>query len=232
MKEYCCICGNAVGDLPDGLLIKGKNYPICEDCGSLLDALDNDEKGDSQREDAYTALQKKMRDNRSSSYVIETVESIYNQEEEPADPYETDDRDEQEEDGKESELDLEEQYDELSSRLLLTTANNLEGYHVTKHLGIVFGETVYKPSAGQQFVSSIGDTFRGFSFSAKEMTGQLTMIEEARMFAYIKMMKAAFKRGANAIIAIESDNTIGNNIFYTSLYGTAVYVEKDEGIKR
>ena len=39
------------------------------------------------------------------------------------------------------------------------------------------------------------------------------------------MMKAALDLGANAIIAIDSDNTIGDSICYLSLYGTAVYVE-------
>ena len=58
------------------------------------------------------------------------------------------------------------------------------------------------------------------------MKGQVGIIEEARKFAYVKMMKEAKDRGANAIIAIDSDNTIGESICYLSLYGTAVYAEK------
>ncbi len=116
-------------------------------------------------------------------------------------------------------------YTQLSNHFILSTANTLEGYRITKQLGIVFGETVFKPSAGQQLASSVGDAFRALSFSAKEMTGQVQIIEEARKFAYMKMMKAAYSRGANAIIAIDSDNTIGDSICYLSLYGTAVYAE-------
>lgn len=41
-------------------------------------------------------------------------------------------------------------------------------------------------------------------------------------------MREALDRGANAIIAIDSDNTIGDNTCYLSLYGTAVYAEKTE----
>ena len=123
----------------------------------------------------------------------------------------------------------EDTYASLRSKLILSTAGALEGYSIKKQLGVVFGETVFKPSAGHQLSSAIGDTFRAFSFSAKEMKGQVSIIEEARNFAYVKMMKAALDLGANAIIAIDSDNTIGDSICYLSLFGTAVYVEpKDE----
>ena len=119
-------------------------------------------------------------------------------------------------------------YDTLCRKLMLTTAGSLEGYKVKKQLGVVFGETVFKPSVGQLFASSVGDTFRSFALSAKEMKGQVSIIEEARKFAYVKMMNSAVSLGANAIIAIDSDNTIGESICYLSLYGTAVYVEPEE----
>ena len=118
-------------------------------------------------------------------------------------------------------------YEEMCSKMLLSIADRLEGYHITKQLGVVFGETVFKPSAGQQLTAAFGDFFRAFSFSAKEMAGQVSLIEEARKYAYMKMMKSALDRGANAIIAIDSDNTLGDNTCYLSLYGTAVYVEAD-----
>ena len=47
-------------------------------------------------------------------------------------------------------------YEELSHQLILTTAGTLEGYRITKQLGVVFGETVFKPSAGQQITSAFG----------------------------------------------------------------------------
>ena len=230
----CCICGKEVGAVSDGLLIDGRNTPICDECGKKLDLLDNLDKSDPVREEAYAALRQDMRNHNASMSVIEAVNEIYNQEEteesgadseedpEALDEYEEELMDSDEED---------ETYTELCSKVLLTTANNLEGYHITKQLGVVFGETVYKPSAGQQFASSLGDMFRAFSFSAKEMSGQVAMIESARRFAYTKMIKAALRRGANAIIAIDSDNTIGGDVFYTSLYGTAVYVVIDDDPK-
>ncbi len=119
-------------------------------------------------------------------------------------------------------------YDALCGKLILTTAGAIEGYKVKKQLGVVFGETVFKPSVGQMLTSSVGDAFRSFAISSKEMKGQVSIIESARKFAYVKMMNSALERGANAIIAIDSDNTIGDSICYLSLYGTAVYVEPIE----
>ena len=122
----------------------------------------------------------------------------------------------------------EDPYQALCEKLVLSTASTLEGYTIKKQLGVVFGETVFKPSIGRQIASDVGDAFRSFSISAKEMKGQVKIIEEARKFAYVKMMTEALGRGANAIIAIDSDNTIGDSICYLSLYGTAVFVEKNE----
>ena len=121
----------------------------------------------------------------------------------------------------------EDPYKVLCEKLVLSTANTLEGYTIKKQLGIVFGETVFKPSIGRLIASDVGDAFRSFAISAKEMKGQVKIIEEARKFAYVKMMTDALDRGANAIIAIDSDNTIGDSICYLSLYGTAVFVEKN-----
>ncbi len=116
----------------------------------------------------------------------------------------------------------------MRGKFILSTASTLEGYRIKKQLGVVFGETVFKPSAGQAISSAFGDLFRSLSLSAKEMLGQVGIIEGARKFAYIKMMKEAENLGANAIIAIDSDNTIGESICYLSLFGTAVYAEPDE----
>ena len=218
VMKNCCICGNEVAPESDGILINGRMAPICAECGQLLDILDECEKTDPRRQETYAVLQEKMKNNGANFAVIETVAEIYAGEEcEP-----------EEQDGAyEAEVEEEEDLQDLSSRIMMTTASSLEGYHVTKQLGVVFGETVFKPSAGQSFASGVGDLFRAFSLSEKEMSGQVRLIESARNFAYRKMMKAALDRGANAIVAIDSDNTISDFVFYISLYGTAVYVEKD-----
>ena len=108
------------------------------------------------------------------------------------------------------------------ANILLSTASVLEGYRVIKQCGVVFGETVFKHGA----FSALGAAISNVGFGSRELEGSVSLIEEARQFAYNKMIKAAADKGANAIIAIDSDNTIGADVMYLSLYGTAVLVEK------
>lgn len=113
----------------------------------------------------------------------------------------------------------------MDEEFLLTTAHNLEGYIIVKQCGIVFGETVFKNSALDQLSAGVSNMIDSLRFKATELAGQVELIENAREYAYNKLIEAAKKRGANAVIAIESDNTIGNgNMMYISLYGTAVKV--------
>lgn len=234
MAKVCCVCGRNIGFMDGYKTLKATNEYVCERCDGLLSdysgriwsSSDVDEI-DLIKLEADAFIESKKTDLAKSEKLHNLLEEKYNERLDflnqqkarevastaqygPSDP--------------EPEPDL---YAELCSQFMLITANNLEGYHITKQLGVVYGETVFKPSAGQQLVSAVGDMFRAFSFSAKEMSGQVSIIEEARKFAYVKMMQDAQERGANAIIAIDSDNTIGDAICYLSLYGTAVYVEPD-----
>ena len=119
----------------------------------------------------------------------------------------------------------------MSEQFFMTTSHSLEGYAIVEQLGIVFGETVFKHSLMDSLSAGIGDFVDGLRLQATEMSGSMSLIEKARSFAYDKLIDAAKQRGANAVIAVESDNTMGNNVMYISLYGTAVKVvpvsEKD-----
>lgn len=113
----------------------------------------------------------------------------------------------------------------MAEDFILTTANNLEGYVIVKQCGLVFGETVFKNSALDSLGAGISNMIDAMRFKATEMSGQMDLIEKARSYAYNKLIEQAKRKGANAVIAIDSDNTIGNgNIMYISLYGTAVKV--------
>lgn len=120
----------------------------------------------------------------------------------------------------------------MADSFYMTTANTLEGFAIVEQLGIVFGETVFKHSILDNISAGISNTVDSLRFRATEMSGSMNLIGKARDYAYGKLVEEAKKKGANAVIAIESDNTIGNNIMYISLYGTAVKVvpisEKEE----
>lgn len=112
----------------------------------------------------------------------------------------------------------------ISDGFLLTTASSLEGYKVIKQCGVVFGEAYFKHGFLKSLGAGISDAIDSFKFGSRELSGSGKLIQDARDYAYSKMISEARGRGANAIIAIESDNTIGGDIMYISLYGTAVKV--------
>lgn len=112
----------------------------------------------------------------------------------------------------------------ISGDFILTTANSVEGYRIVEQCGLVFGETVFKHGFLNQLGASVMNTVDSVKWGSREMSGSMSLIENAREYAYNKMINEAKKRGANAIIAIDTDNTFGGSVMYLSLYGTAVKI--------
>lgn len=115
---------------------------------------------------------------------------------------------------------------------LMTTSTSLEGYRIIKQCGVVFGEAVFKHGYWKTIGASFSDAVDKIKWGSREMSGSTALIQEARDYAYQKMISDAKAKGANAIIAIDSDNTIGGEIMYVSLYGTAVKVVTEENYEK
>jgi uncharacterized protein YbjQ (UPF0145 family) len=104
---------------------------------------------------------------------------------------------------------------------LITSANNLEGYRISKHLGIVRGITVRSRSI-------LGNIAGGFQtlFGGK-LSIYVQLCEKTRDEAFQHMIQHAEERGANAIINIRYDaNELMQGVNEVLVYGTAVVVEK------
>ena len=102
----------------------------------------------------------------------------------------------------------------MINQYLVTTTNNLEGYRITKHLGVVRGITVRKMS----ILSNLSGKPSIF----------VDLCERTREEAFQLMMRHANEKGANAIINMRYDgNDIMNGITEVLAYGTAVIVEKE-----
>ena len=94
---------------------------------------------------------------------------------------------------------------------LITTSNTLEGYRITKHLGIIRGITVRSRSI-------LGNIAGGFqTLLGGKISIYAELCEKTREEAYQLMIQHANERGANAII---------NGVTEVLSYGTAVVVEK------
>jgi len=104
---------------------------------------------------------------------------------------------------------------------LITTANNLEGYRITTHLGIVRGITVRSRSVLGNIGGGIQSLFGG------KLSIYVELCEKAREEAYELMVQHANERGANAVINMRYDaNEVMQGITEVLAYGTAVVVEK------
>ena len=104
---------------------------------------------------------------------------------------------------------------------LITTSNQLEGYRITKHLGLVRGITVRSRSVLGNVAGGIQSLFGG------KLSIYVELCERAREEAYQNLLAHAREVGANAVINMRYDaNEVRDGITEVLAYGTAVVVEK------
>ncbi len=105
--------------------------------------------------------------------------------------------------------------------MLVTTTNELDGYRVVKHLGVVRGLTVRSRSVVGNIGAAIQILFGG------NISVYTTLAEQTREEAFALMVKHAEEAGANAVLAMRYDaNEIASAVTEVLAYGTAVVVEK------
>ena len=105
--------------------------------------------------------------------------------------------------------------------MLVTTTNDLPGYRIVEHLGLVRGIIVRSRSVIGNFAGGIQSIFGG------KLSIYVNLAETARQEAYQHMCEHAAAEGANAVIAMRYDaNEIMDGITEVLAYGTAVKVEK------
>ena len=104
---------------------------------------------------------------------------------------------------------------------MTTTAFNLEGYRVTKNLGVVRGITVRSRS----IFGTIGAGLQ--TLVGGNITLFTELCEKTRNEAFSMMVTHAEQLGANAVIGIRYDaNDVMQGVTEVLCYGTAVYVER------
>jgi uncharacterized protein YbjQ (UPF0145 family) len=104
--------------------------------------------------------------------------------------------------------------------MIVSTTNDVAGYRVVQHLGLVRGITVRSRSVVGNFVGGIQSFFGG------KLSVYVHLAETARQEAFDHMCEHARQGGANAIIGMRYDaNEIMDGITEVLAYGTAVKVE-------
>ncbi|MEP6747715.1 MAG: heavy metal-binding domain-containing protein [Bacteroidota bacterium] len=109
----------------------------------------------------------------------------------------------------------------MLDQTMITTSIDLNGYRITKNLGVVRGITVRSRSLFGNVAGGLQSLFGG------TISIYVDLCEKTREEAFQLMMQHATERGANAIINMRYDaNEVMNGITEVLAYGTAVQVEK------
>ncbi len=104
---------------------------------------------------------------------------------------------------------------------LVTTAFTLDGYRITRNLGMVRGIIVRSRSIFGTIGASLQTIVGG------NITLLTELCEKTRNDAYEKMIAHATEMGANGIVGVRYDATeIMQGVTEVLCYGTAVVVEK------
>ncbi len=106
------------------------------------------------------------------------------------------------------------------NRSMTTTTFTLEGYKITKNLGLVRGITVRSRS----IFGTIGGSLQ--TLIGGNITLFTELCEKTREEAFEMMIRHAENMGANAVIGVRYDaNEVMNGVTEVLCYGTAVLVE-------
>jgi uncharacterized protein YbjQ (UPF0145 family) len=101
--------------------------------------------------------------------------------------------------------------------MLVTTANELPGHSVERHLGIVRGIVVRSPNIAQGFLGGLKQMIGG------NIESYAQVCEDAREEAFRRMVEHAKERGADAVLAMRYDATeFVQGATEVLAYGTAV----------
>src|SRR5262244_3017811 len=104
---------------------------------------------------------------------------------------------------------------------LVTTAFTLDGYKITRNLGLVRGIVVRSRSIFGPIGASLQTIVGG------DITLFTNLCEKTREDAYERMISHAMQMGASAVIGMRYDATeIMSGVTEVLCYGTAVVVEK------
>jgi uncharacterized protein YbjQ (UPF0145 family) len=108
----------------------------------------------------------------------------------------------------------------LSFPMMVSTTNDITGFKIVRHLGIVRGITVRSRSVVGNLVGGLQSMFGG------QIGAYLDLAETSRQEAFDHMCAHATQAGANAVVGMRYDaNEIMDGITEVLAYGTAVWVE-------
>ncbi len=104
------------------------------------------------------------------------------------------------------------------SGMIVTTTPSIEGQKIARYHGIVTGEAILGANIFRDLFASVRDIVGGRSAAYEQELGR------ARETALREMEERAAALGANAIVGVDLDYEVINNMLLVSASGTAVTV--------
>lgn len=103
--------------------------------------------------------------------------------------------------------------------MIVTTTPSIEGKRITAYKGIVTGEAILGANIFRDIFAGIRDIVGGRSAAYEQELGR------ARQTALVEMEERATQLGANAVVGVDLDYEVINNMLMVSASGTAVTAE-------
>ena len=103
--------------------------------------------------------------------------------------------------------------------MIVTTTPSIEGKSITAYHGVVVGEAILGANVIRDLFAGVTDILGGRSGAYEEELGK------ARGIAPAELEERGAARGANAIVGVDLDYEVINNMLMVSASGTAVTVE-------
>lgn len=100
--------------------------------------------------------------------------------------------------------------------MIVTTTPTIEGRPASQYLGIVTGEAILGANIFRDLFAGIRDIVGGRSAAYEEELGK------ARRTALAEMQDEARRLGADAVVGVDLDYEVINNMLMVSASGTAV----------
>ncbi|MEM8793118.1 MAG: heavy metal-binding domain-containing protein [Pseudomonadota bacterium] len=102
--------------------------------------------------------------------------------------------------------------------MIVTTTPSIEGKRITQYCGIVVGEAILGANVIRDLFAGVTDILGGRSSAYEEELGK------ARETALAEMQERAAAAGANAVVGVDLDYEVINNMLMVSASGTAVVI--------
>jgi uncharacterized protein YbjQ (UPF0145 family) len=102
--------------------------------------------------------------------------------------------------------------------MIVTTTPSVEGRQISSYHGIVVGEAILGANVFRDLFATVTDIIGGRSGAYEEELGR------ARATAISEMEDRARDAGANAVVGVDLDYEVINNMLMVSASGTAVTI--------